>query len=151
MNCWTFLSIGKSVWISHCLGCTITRMRCEWRWKRYDRAMNRFDYLTPSIGPVVEGLENNEKIYALEQMDKYNPLRTLPGENGKSAIYRLELTDDQRKIIAEGGDVLVEILHLGGPLLPSRVMVLNQKDLSDDERNSLKHWFAAQTAGPYRG
>ena len=37
MNCWTFLSIGKSVWISHCLGCTITRMRCEWRWKRYDR------------------------------------------------------------------------------------------------------------------
>jgi len=112
--------------------------------------MSRFDYLSPSIGPVVDGLEDHEKIYALEQMDKYNPLRTLPGENGASAIYRLELTESQRRIIAEGGDVLVEILHFGGLLAPSRVMVMNQKDLTDEERSTFAHWFRAQTRGSYK-
>lgn len=112
--------------------------------------MNRFDYLTPAIGAVVEGLEDHEKIYALEQMAEYLPVRTLPGENGKSAIYRLELNEEQRRIIAEGGDILVEILHFGGPLAPSRVMVLNQRELPQDEQRSLKRWFAAQTKGPYR-
>jgi hypothetical protein len=59
--------------------------------------MIRFDYLTPAIGPVIDGLEDYERIYALEQMTDYVPLRTLPGENGRSAIYRLELTEEQRK------------------------------------------------------
>lgn len=112
--------------------------------------MSRFDYLSPAIGPVVEGLEDHEKIYALEQMDKYVPLRTLPGESGKSAIYRVELTEDQRRLVADGGDILVEVLHLGGPLAPTRVMVLNQSDLSDSERGNMARWFAAQTQGPYR-
>jgi hypothetical protein len=43
-----------------------------------------FDYLSASIGPVVEGLEDYEKIYALDQ-PQYIPLRTLPGENGMAA------------------------------------------------------------------
>jgi len=114
--------------------------------------MNRFDYLTPAIGPVVEGLEDHEKIYALEQMAEYMPLRTLPGEEGRSAIYRLELTEAQREIVAQGGDILVEILHFGGPLAPSRVMVLNQKFCDGDEgsQGNLARWFGAQTKGPYR-
>lgn len=109
-----------------------------------------FDYLTPATGPVVEGLENHEKIYALEQMDKYLPLRTLPGENGRSAIYRLALTPEQRKVIADGGDFLVEILHFGGPLAPSRAMVINETVLTEDEAHNFRRWFAAQTRGPYR-
>ena len=112
--------------------------------------MNRFDYLRVAQGPVVDGLEHREKVYAAGQAE-YVTIRTLPGENGKSAIYRLELDDAQRTIIAEGGDVLVEILHYGGPLAPSRVMVLNQRDLKDDEKKTLQVWFAAQTKGPYRG
>jgi hypothetical protein len=112
--------------------------------------INRFDYLSPAIGPVVEGLEDFEKIYALEQMADYLPLRTLPGESGRSSIYRLELTEDQRRIVAEGADVLVEILHYGGPLAPSRVMLMNQSGLTNQERNNFKRWFAAQTKGPYR-
>ena len=112
--------------------------------------MNRFDYLTPAIGPVVDGLEDNEKIYALEQMADYLPLRTLPGENGRSAIYRLELTEEQRRIVGEGGDILVEIIHFGGPLAPSRVMLMNQKDLTEEERDNFARWFGAQTKGPYR-
>jgi hypothetical protein len=110
--------------------------------------MNRFDYLTPAIGPVVDGLEDHEKIYALEQPE-YLPLRTLPGENGNSAIYRLELTEEQRRIVSEGGDVLVEILHFRGPLAPTRVMILNQRDMPEDEKSLFAKWFAVQTKGPY--
>lgn len=106
--------------------------------------MSRFDYLTPAIGPVIEGLEDSEKIYALEQMDQYLPLRTLPGEHGRSAIYRLELNEEQRRIITEGGDVLVEILHFGGALAPSRVMVLNQKDVPQEEQRNMEKWLTAQ-------
>jgi hypothetical protein len=116
----------------------------------------RFDYLTPSIGPVVDQLENHEKIYALEQAE-YQPLRTLPGENGRSAIYRCELTAEQRQMIADGADVLVEILHFGGPLAPSRVMLLNQRNLGAqgeveaavETKEALARWFRAQTKGPY--
>lgn len=100
----------------------------------------QFDYLMPAQGPVVEGLEDSEKIYALEQ-GEYLPLRTLRGEHGASAIYRCELTEHQRKMIAEGADVLVEILHFGGPLAPSRVMILNQHD---DSNGALAKWFVAQ-------
>lgn len=109
--------------------------------------MNRFDYLTPATGPVVEGLEDREKIYALEQMHKYAPLRTLPGESGNSAIYRVELTPEQRQMIAEGSDILVEILHYGGALAPSRVMLLNQKDM-DEPIDAMARWLRAQLKIP---
>ncbi len=112
--------------------------------------MNRFDYLSVAQGPVVDGLEGHEKVYAAGQAE-YVTIRTLPGEEGKSAIYRLELNDAQRAIIADGGDILVEILHYGGNLAPSRVMVLNQRDLAEGEKKNLLRWFGAQTKGPYRG
>lgn len=111
--------------------------------------MARFDYLNAAVGPVVDGLEDFEKIYALEQAE-YIPIRTLPGEDGKSAIYRCELTPDQRAMIADGADVLVEIVHFGGPIAPSRVMLINQKDFGPDEsKSNMASWFAAQTKGPY--
>lgn len=111
----------------------------------------RFDYLTPAIGAVVDGLEDYEKIYALEQMAEYVPIRTLPAEEGKSSIYRCELTDDQRRMVADGADVLVEILHLGGPLAPSRIMLLNQNNFGEDEsKEAMARWFGAQSKGPYR-
>ena len=106
--------------------------------------MNRFDYLTPATGAVIEGLDDHEKIYALEQMGDYLPIRTLSGDAGRSAIYRLELSDDQRQIIGEGGDILVEILHYGGPLAPSRVMVLNQRNLTEEETRNFARWLTAQ-------
>ena len=106
--------------------------------------MSRFAYLEPAIGPVINGLEGHEKIYALEQMAEYKPIRTLLGEHGRSSIYRCELTSEQRAIIAAGGDVLIEILHFGGPLAPSRVMVLNQSDIQEQERGNLARWLTAQ-------
>lgn len=110
----------------------------------------RFDYLMPAQGPVVAGLEDHEKIYALEQSE-YLAIRTLPAEEGASAIYRCELSSAQRQMIADGADVLIEIVHFGGPLAPSRVMLLNQRDLgADGEVDALARWFGAQTKGPYR-
>lgn len=105
----------------------------------------RFDYLKPSLGPVVDGLEDHEKIYALEQ-GEYLPIRTLIGEGGRSAIYRCELTPSQRAMVSAGADVLVEILHFGGPLAPSRVMLLNQQqDYGEGEsQKTLVRWLSAQ-------
>lgn len=108
----------------------------------------RFDYLSPAIGPVVDGLEDQETIFALEQPE-YIPIRTIPGENGKSAIYRCALTDEQRKMVADGADVLVEILHFGGPLAPSRVMLLNQIDFRENESKELMaQWLCVQMKVP---
>lgn len=101
----------------------------------------RFDYLKPAIGEVVDGLEDHEKIYALDQA-QYNPLRTLPGENGMSAISRWELTPDQRKMIADGADILLEVHHFGGPLAPVRMMVLDQTGLNDGEKQHFASWMA---------
>jgi len=103
----------------------------------------RFDYLSPSIDPVVDGLEDWEKIYALEQ-GQYLPIRTLIGDRGQSAIYRIELTEDQRGMLASGADILVEILHYGGPVAPSRVMLLNQKDLTGEESANMPRWLTDQ-------
>lgn len=114
--------------------------------------MSRFDYLsTDPAQPVFDGLDEFEKIYALGQdKEGYTPIRTLPGENGKSAIYRLPLTESQRQMVADGADILVEILHFGGPLAPSRVMLLNDKDLGEDESTTIfREWFCAQTSGTY--
>lgn len=105
--------------------------------------MNRFDYLNPAQEAVVEGLEDHEKIYALEQ-GQYLPLRTLSGEGGASAIYRCQLTDEQREMVAAGADILVEILHFGGPMAPSRVMLLNQRDYEGEEQSNMARWLAAQ-------
>lgn len=118
-----------------------------------------FDYLSASIGPVVEGLEEFEKIYALEQ-GEYIPLRTLPGkvedplptrlttlpaENSYSAITRWEPTPEQRQAIADGADIFLEVIHFRGPLAPVRLAIGKQ----ENDVDLWNEWFAAQTRGPY--
>lgn len=103
-----------------------------------------FDYLSASIGPVVEGLEDYEKIYALEQAE-YIPLRTLPGENGMSAITRWEFTDKQREEISNGADIFLEVIHFGGPLAPVRLAIGKQ----ENDPKLWNEWFAYQTKGTY--
>ena len=108
-----------------------------------------FEYMSASIGPVVEGPENYETIYALDQ-PQYIPLRTLPGENGHSAISRWELTPEQRKAIVDGADILLEVTHFGGPLAPVRMMILNDRGrVAEDAKDNFKDWFCAQTKGTY--
>lgn len=102
------------------------------------------EYLSASIGPVVEGLEDFEKIYALEQ-GNYIPLRTLPGDYGMSAITRWELTPKQRQAITDGADIMLEVIHFGGPLAPVRVAVMKM----ENDPHLWRRWFCAQTNGPY--
>lgn len=104
-----------------------------------------FDYLTAHDGPVVDGLEKYETVYAKDQPE-YIPLRTLPGEHGNSAISRFHLTGEQRKAVAEGADIYLEIVHFKGPLAPSRLMVMSEP------LKSLPHfkgWWKGQTKGTY--
>jgi hypothetical protein len=106
----------------------------------------KLEYLQPAQGPVIEGLEDHEKIIALEQPE-YLPLRTLLGEKGKTAIYRCELTEEQRRMVATGADVLVEIFlvdvpHYGRQLSPSLVMILDQQYIPS--RDNFIEWITAQ-------
>lgn len=103
-----------------------------------------FDFLSSHDGPVIVGLEQFETVYAKDQ-PQYKPLRTLPGRQGNSAISRYHLTDEQRKAIAEGADIYLELLHFKGPLEPSLLMVMSEPVDSDNFRK----WWKAQTSGPY--
>ena len=104
-----------------------------------------FDVLKSHDGPVVIGLEKYEKVYAKDQ-PQYLPLRTLPGRDGDSAIARFHLTDVQRKAIAEGADIYLELLHFRGPLAPSLLMVMSEPV----DSYNFRHWWKAQTRGPYQ-
>ncbi|NGO50483.1 hypothetical protein [Allomesorhizobium camelthorni] len=104
-----------------------------------------FDFVEPHSGPVVVGLEKFETVYAKDQ-PQYRPLRTLPARNGTSAISRFHFTDAQRKAIADGADLYLELLHFGGPLAPSLMMIMSEPADTDDFRL----WWKAQTNAPYQ-
>lgn len=104
-----------------------------------------FDYLHSFSGPVIPGLELHERVYAKDQ-PQYRPLRTLAGRNGDSAIARFTFSEAQRKAIAEGADVYLELLHFGGPLAPSSIIIMSEPPDTDDFRR----WWIAQTKAPYQ-
>ncbi len=104
-----------------------------------------FDYLQPHDGPVIPGLEAHEKVYAKDQ-PQYRPVRTLPGESGSSAIMRYSLTPEQRKALADGADLYLEIFHFRGPLAPHRMMLA---DAPKSEDRDYIAWWKAQTRGTY--
>ena len=104
-----------------------------------------FSYVDPYDGPVIVGLEKFETVYA-EKQPQYRPLRTLPGYNGDSAIGRFHFTDEQRKAIAEGADIYLELLHFRGPLAPSLIMVMSEPADTDNFRL----WWKHQTSAPYK-
>jgi hypothetical protein len=75
-------------------------------------------YLNPKDGPVFEGLEHKEVVYAKDQ-PQYRPLRTLvsSGEDRK-VISRWTLTDEQRIAVANGADIFLTLATYGSPLQP---------------------------------
>ena len=74
--------------------------------RRGERGSNmRFDYLSPRLALLSMGLRTRRPFLLLNSRSV--SIRTIPGENGKSAIYRCALTDEQRKMVADGADVLV--------------------------------------------
>jgi NTP pyrophosphatase (non-canonical NTP hydrolase) len=101
-----------------------------------------FNFLSTHEGPVIAGLEDFETVYAKNQQE-YQALRTLPGDRGLSAISRWTPTAEQRKAIAAGADIMLEVYHFGKPLAPVRMMVTDQRG------QYFAQWFAVQTNAPY--
>jgi hypothetical protein len=82
-----------------------------------------FSYLHPRKGPVFDGLEDKEVVYAKEQ-PQYIPLRTLVSAGPDRKVYsRWTLTAEQRKRVADGADVFLELLTFGHPLQPIRMAI----------------------------
>jgi len=76
------------------------------------------DYLSPKDGPVIEGLESEEVVFAKDQPE-YTPLRCLVGLGvDRRVMSRWTLTPEQRKKIAEGADIYLTLLTYGEPLQP---------------------------------
>ena len=103
-----------------------------------------FDIVKLYDGPVIKGLEKYETVYAKDQPE-YHPMRTLPTRNGAGAVARFHFTDAQRRAIAEGADIYLELLHFRQPLAPSLIMVMSEPDDSDNFRS----WWKAQTQATY--
>lgn len=85
-------------------------------------------FLEPKDGPVAPGEEEREVVYAKNQI-QYKPLRTLRGDAVDSpVISRWSPTDEQRKMIAEGKDIFLELLTFHQPLQPILVYVGDDSD-----------------------
>lgn len=87
-------------------------------------------YLQPKDGPVFEGLEDREIVFAKHQ-PQYIPLRAVKSVGRDLTTSRLgrvysrwTLTDEQRQVIANGGDVILELMTFHEPLQPIRMMVV---------------------------
>ena len=86
-----------------------------------------FDYLHPKDGPVFDGLEHKEVVYAKDQPE-YIPLRTLVSSGpDRKVLSRWTFTDAQREAIAKGADVFLELSTFGRPLQPIRMIVSDGK------------------------
>jgi len=82
-----------------------------------------FDYLQPRNGPVVDGMEAQETVYAADQ-PQYIPLRTLVSDTEECRVFsRWTLTEAQRKAVADGADIFLELMTFGNPLTPIRMAV----------------------------
>jgi hypothetical protein len=86
-----------------------------------------FDYLSPKNGPVIDGLEAQEVVYAKDQPE-YIPLRTLKSNGSMGAVIsRWSLTPEQRKAVADGADIFLELSTFGNPLQPIRMAISDGK------------------------
>jgi hypothetical protein len=82
-----------------------------------------FSYLKSKDGPVIDGLEAKEIVFA-ENQSEYTPLRTLVGnDRDRRVLSRWEPTPEQRKAIAEGADIYLQLLTFGQPLQPILMLV----------------------------
>lgn len=82
-----------------------------------------FDFIQPADKPVIDSLEEFEITYAKDQPE-YNPLRTLRSRTEKAAVLsRWSLTPEQRKAVADGADIFLELWTFGRPLQPIRMAV----------------------------
>ncbi len=85
--------------------------------------------ISPADGPVIEGLEQLEIVYA-KNHPEYKPLRALKSPNGR-ILTRWHPTAEQRAAIADGADIFLQILTFNKPLQPLLLIVANGFDPLD--------------------
>jgi hypothetical protein len=96
-----------------------------------------FEYLSPADRPVINALEAHEVVYAKDQPE-YIPLRTLRGNTPEVPVLsRWTLTPEQRKAVADGADIFLQLLTFGNPLQPI-VMAVSDKPNPDYFRERLQ-------------
>lgn len=89
------------------------------------------DYLEPASVPVVPGAEAQEVVYAKDQPE-YNPLRTLVSHDTRRAVLsRWSPTAEQRKAIAEGKDIYLQLLTFHRPLQPILMFIADDGDAEE--------------------
>jgi hypothetical protein len=92
-------------------------------------------YLKPKDGPVINGHESDEIVYA-EDQPQYIPLRTLVGsDRDRKVLSRWSPNPEQRKALAEGADIYLQLLTFGDPLQP--ILMFIGDDLEDWEKISV--------------
>lgn len=95
-----------------------------------------FSYLKPKDGAVIPGCKQKEVVYA-EDQPEYIPLRTLVSNDRRRAVLsRWEPTLEQRKAIADGADIYLQLLTFGHPLQPI-IMLVSDGSWEDWEKISL--------------
>lgn len=100
-----------------------------------------FSYLKPKDGPVFDGLENDEVVYAANQ-PQYIPLRTLVSSGPERRVLsRWTFTPEQRKAIADGADIFLQLLTFGDPLQPIAIAVTD--DTTNDGQPIDRDWIKA--------
>jgi hypothetical protein len=75
-------------------------------------------YLQPRDGPVIDGRESEEVVFAKDQPE-YIPLRCLVGIGvDRRVTSRWTLTPKQRQMVLDGADIYLTLLTYGQPLQP---------------------------------
>ncbi len=83
------------------------------------------------VSPVLPASGTVEVIYGEAQQAKYIPLRAF--QSKFAVLTRWHLTDDERRHIAQGGDLFISLLN-GGPGMPIMAIM----PLATDPDSALK-------------
>lgn len=87
-------------------------------------------YLKPANKPVVAEFASIEVVFGGSQKE-YIALRALrsSGQNG-DVLTRWTFTEEQRKAVADGADIFLNLMTFGQPLQPIRILVAHELDAS---------------------
>lgn len=88
------------------------------------------EILQPYDGPVFDGMQKLEVVYAKDQ-PQYIPLRVLmSGGRERKATSRWTLTPEQRKAIADGADIFLQQMTFGQSLQPILMFLTDENPVA---------------------
>jgi len=99
------------------------------------------------VSPVIPN-ENHPEVIVAEHQDEYQNLPSIPLKDG--ILTRWELTEEERKLVAETGNIWLEMLTFGRPVTPIMMyaeqpqIVYSQPTEENNDGNNLQ---SANSAG----